>query len=176
MPHWRFFFIGCWLCFFSCTSLAAIYTGITFSQQEKLLHLEQIEEITQEAANCLRDTYDAQAEDRQLAPKNPLNVWGYHQARYQSVRTTGVYLYNQVDDARHLVNFGTTTPPFLQKIRFAIGTAHGGYHVFLITEGETVEAHAGAPQNAIARGLSSCHRPRKVKYHCFHRPLTIMIT
>lgn len=81
-------------------------------------------------------------DDRKIAPGNPLNVWGNHEAHYNSVMRRGMYLYNKVDDARALVNFGKTTPLFLETVKFGVGTAHAGYHVFLVNETNVIEAHS----------------------------------
>lgn len=82
------------------------------------------------------------AEDKRIAPTNPLNVWGYNEARYNSVLRNGTYLYNKVDDARSLVNFGTRPPRFLETMDFGVGTANGGYHVFLVNKTNVIEAHS----------------------------------
>lgn len=80
--------------------------------------------------------------DQQVAPGNPLNVWGYNEVRYNAVMRSGTYLYNRVDDTRSLVNFGTNPPRFLQDMKFGVGTANGGYHVFLVSEANVIEAHS----------------------------------
>lgn len=81
-------------------------------------------------------------DDQKIAPGNPLNVWGYNEARYNSVMRNGTYLYNTVDDARSLVNFGKQQPRFLEAVKFAVGTANGGYHVFLVSDTNAIEAHS----------------------------------
>lgn len=81
-------------------------------------------------------------DDRKIAPGNPLNVWGNHVAHHNSVMRRGMYLYNKVDDARALVNFGTTPPRFLEAVKFGVGTAHAGYHVFLLNQTNVIEAHS----------------------------------
>ena len=80
--------------------------------------------------------------DKEVAPNNPLNVWGYNEARYNSVMNNNTYLYNFVDDKTSLVGFKTSPPAFLNNIPFAVGTANGGYHVFPVTYGLTIEAHS----------------------------------
>ncbi len=85
---------------------------------------------------------DWDRDDRAIAPGNPLNVWGYNEARYNTVIRSGTYLFNKVDDARSLVNFGTNPPRFLSSMPFGVGTANGGYHVFLVSYGNAIEAHS----------------------------------
>lgn len=81
-------------------------------------------------------------DDRKIAPGNPLNVWGHNEARYNSVLRSNTYLYNHVDDFRSLVNFGTRPPRFLETMDFGVGTANGGYHVFLVNKTNVIEAHS----------------------------------
>lgn len=81
-------------------------------------------------------------DDQQIAPGNPLNVWGHNEVRYNSVIRNQAYLYNYVDDYRTLVNFGTEQPRILESIKFAVGTANTGYHVFPVTKGQVIEAHS----------------------------------
>lgn len=85
---------------------------------------------------------DWDLDDKKIAPNNPLNVWGYNEARYNSVMRNNTYLYNFVDDKTSLVGFKTSPPAFLNDIPFAIGTANSGYHVFPVTYGLTIEAHS----------------------------------
>jgi hypothetical protein len=81
-------------------------------------------------------------DDRRVAPGNPLNVWGNHEAHYNNVMRRNRYLYNHVDDKESLVGFRTDAPEFMKDIPFAIGTAHAGYHVFPVSYGDAIEAHS----------------------------------
>ncbi len=246
--------------FFSISSTAAVYTGITFTDQEKALHLSRIDALTTEASKCLNETYNEHVrffrankvskyygnrkytkgwdykvangrrltpirqslkdkgydpnledqmenmscvdfarkclgqgfknvglsdqwqkieqfnpdkignrmqhglqalgwkllywnpdpsknkawdlDDQKIAPGNPSNVWGQNEARYETVLRSGTYLYNRVDDARSLVGFGADQPRFLETMNFGVGTANGGYHVFLVNKTNAIEAHS----------------------------------
>ncbi len=75
-------------------------------------------------------------------PENKDRFWGFHEYNYKNATRRGRYLYNTVDDARLLVNFGTRTPSTLEQVPFFVGTAHQGYHVFPGTYGKVVEAHS----------------------------------
>jgi hypothetical protein len=81
-------------------------------------------------------------DDQKIAPGNPLNVWGQNEARYLTVIRNNQYLFNKVDDSRSLINFGTNPPRFVDELSFGLGTANGGYHVFLVTKGNVIEAHS----------------------------------
>ena len=81
-------------------------------------------------------------DDRTVAPKNPLNVWGNHAAHYRAVMSRNTYLYNIVDDKTSLVGFKSTFPSVMENFPFAVGTAHAGYHVFPMSYGEVIEAHS----------------------------------
>lgn len=79
--------------------------------------------------------------EREHNPSNSDRFWGYHQENWVSAQH-GRYLYNHVDDARELVNFGTQSPELLKKVPFFVGIAHMGYHVFPGSFGRVVEAHS----------------------------------
>jgi hypothetical protein len=81
-------------------------------------------------------------QERQQDPSNNDRFWGYHEENWLNVQRNGKYVYNSVDDARQLVNFGYFSPFFLGNIPFYVGIAHGGYHVFPGTFGQVVEAHS----------------------------------
>lgn len=90
--------------------------------------------------------------DRAEQAKNPTNsdrFWGYHEHNYRSATGRGRYLYNKVDDARLLLDFGSRNPKVLRNIPFFVGTAHQGYHVFPGTFGKVVEAHSTRKINDI---------------------------
>jgi len=82
------------------------------------------------------------AAERAKNPSNKDRFWGYHEANWWNARNKGRYLYNTVDDARTLVDFGPFVPAFLKKIPFFLGIAHQGYHVFPGTYGQVVESHS----------------------------------
>jgi len=82
-------------------------------------------------------TWDAQEQATQ-----PKAFWGWHEARWQSVKNKGVYYWNVVDDDASLVNFGVNPPAAFKKIPFFVGTAHTGYHVFPGAYGQVVEGHS----------------------------------
>lgn len=82
------------------------------------------------------------AREKASDPENKQRFWGWHQERWNQVRTKGKYFYNYVDDATKLVNFGTNEPEFLTDIPFFVGTAHTGYHVFPGTYGRVIEGHS----------------------------------
>jgi hypothetical protein len=107
-------------------------------------------------------------------PVNKSRFWGYHAYRYQTVMRSRMYLYNRVDDATTLVNFGRDVPTSFKRVPFFVGTAHTGYHVFpgmygnvieghstrQITDGQTIESSAfnplqdgGAPRGNYFSGL-----------------------
>ena len=75
-------------------------------------------------------------------PENKNRYWGYHEYNWMMASKRGRYLYNTVDDARTLVNFGRRVPDYLLDIPFFVGTAHGGYHVFPGKFGVVIEAHS----------------------------------
>lgn len=77
--------------------------------------------------------------------RNSDRFWGYHAYNWSLASRHGKYLYNKVDNARLLVNFGKQTPALLKNIPFWVGTAHGGYHVFPGMGGRVVEAHSTRP-------------------------------
>jgi len=85
---------------------------------------------------------DWDLDDQNIAPGNPLNVWGYHAVHYNAVMKRNRYLYNHVDDKKSLVGFKQNAPEFMKDIPFAIGTAHAGYHVFPVSYGDAIEAHS----------------------------------
>lgn len=83
--------------------------------------------------------------DRRERGKDPGNrnrYWGYHEYNWHLASKKSQYLYNKVDDARTLVNFGDKVPDAVKNAMFWVGTAHGGYHVFPGTGGRVVEAHS----------------------------------
>jgi len=82
------------------------------------------------------------AQERRLFPSNPKYIWGEHEARWRTVSRLKKYLYNKVDDATTLVNFGKTTPGVMRSVPFFVGIAHGGYHVFPGSNGQIIEAHS----------------------------------
>ena len=75
-------------------------------------------------------------------PANRLRFWGYHTYRMATIRNSGNYYFNRVDDATTLVNFGVESPRFLESIPLFLGTAHTGYHVFPGFRGRVIEAHS----------------------------------
>ncbi|MGZ3722295.1 MAG: hypothetical protein ACXVA9_05165 [Bdellovibrionales bacterium] len=82
------------------------------------------------------------AADRERSPKNASNIWGQHEALYHSVMTRNIYYQYLVNDKKTLVGFGTRMPESFRKVPFFVGTAHIGYHVFVGTLGEVIEAHS----------------------------------
>ena len=82
------------------------------------------------------------AADRARTPGDPSHVWGYHQERYLSVMNKGRYYQYPVDDKTTLVGFKTQVPASFKRVPFFVGFAHTGYHVFLGTQGEVIEAHS----------------------------------
>lgn len=113
-------------------------------------------------------------QEQEKWPENGSRQWGYHEYRWIMLQRTGKYYQNPVDDARLLVNIGTTAPAFLRHVPFFIGTAHTGYHVFpgafgLVVEGHSVRnitahdmvetawfnplAEGGAPNGAFRSGI-----------------------
>lgn len=85
---------------------------------------------------------DWDADERAKNPTNSDRFWGYHQEYWVNVQRHSRYVFNHVDDARRLVNFGDQPPAFLQDVPFFVGIAHGGYHVFPGSFGRVVEAHS----------------------------------
>lgn len=85
-------------------------------------------------------------EDRAISPapegKSWHPVWGGHAARYDTATKRGLYSNKPVDNAKTLVDFGTTPPPAFRNVPFFIGTAHDGYHVFPGRRGDVIEAHS----------------------------------
>lgn len=85
-------------------------------------------------------------EDRHLNPVkdgqrwNP--VWGGHQYHYSTVKKKGHYYGIKVDDSESLVDFGVTPPESFKAVRFFVGIAHAGYHVFPGRLGQVIEAHS----------------------------------
>jgi hypothetical protein len=75
-------------------------------------------------------------------------IQGYHAYTYSTVQKRNVYYKDstgyeyKVDDKTTLVGFGQNPPATFKKIPFAVGTANIGYHVFLATEGDVIEAHS----------------------------------
>lgn len=103
------------------------------------------------------------AYERRNDPNDLGHNWGYHEDRYNQVMSRGRYLYNTVDDASLFVNFGTSPSRALREVPFAVGTGHGGYHVFSVVNANVIEAHSmrnindrtlveKAPFNPMARG------------------------
>lgn len=88
----------------------------------------------------LNATWDRR--EREKDPGNRDRFWGYHEFNWHLASKKGQYLYNKVDDARALVNFGQNVPEAVKAAPFWVGTAHGGFHVFPGTEGRVVEAHS----------------------------------
>lgn len=82
------------------------------------------------------------AADKLRNPTNSSRVWGYHEATYNSVMKKNIYYEYQIDDKTSLVGFGTQPPKAFMEQPFFVGFAHIGYHVFLGTQGEVVEAHS----------------------------------
>jgi hypothetical protein len=80
--------------------------------------------------------------EREKDPTNKDRFWGYHENNWQGASKRSRYLYNHLDDARLLVNFGNEVPRFLKEIPFFVGTGHGGYHVFPGTYGRVIESHS----------------------------------
>lgn len=83
--------------------------------------------------------------DQRDYPGNPKNVWGQHEATWQTVLNKRRYYFNEVDDYSSLVNFGKKPPRWMRDVPFFIGIAHLGYHVFPGTYGDVVEAHSARP-------------------------------
>ena len=86
------------------------------------------------------EAWDAQ--ERELYPTNPRNIWGNHAAHWSAVNRARKYLYNKVDDISTLVNFGRQSPAALRPVPFFVGVAHVGYHVFPGSYGQIIEAHS----------------------------------
>lgn len=80
--------------------------------------------------------------ERQTLPNNPRHIWGYHYENYKNATTKGKYLYNKVDDARTLVDFGREVPRLVKEVPFFVGIAHMGYHVFPGSYGQVIEGHS----------------------------------
>lgn len=89
----------------------------------------------------VRRNSDWDRREQRRNPRNSDRFWGYHENNWALARQ-GRYLYNKVDDARLLVNFGSQVPSAIKAVPFWVGTAHGGYHVFPGTRGHIVEAHS----------------------------------
>ncbi len=86
--------------------------------------------------------WDAQEQRDYPDNKKAKYIWGMHEQRWNIVRSSRKYIYNNVDDITSLVNFGTKTPAFMKTVPFFLGTAHGGYHVFPGFYGTVIEAHS----------------------------------
>ncbi len=67
---------------------------------------------------------------------------GWHAWRYLTVMRNNMYYFNRVDDKTTLVGFDTTIPAAFRNVRFFVGVAHTGYHVFPGFSGEIIEAHS----------------------------------
>ncbi len=80
--------------------------------------------------------------ERRKDPTNKNRFWGYHSYRLSTVRNSSKYLYNPVDDARTLVDFGRNVPSEFKRVPFFVGTAHTGYHVFPGMYGNVIEGHS----------------------------------
>lgn len=83
--------------------------------------------------------------DQRNYPGNPKNIWGQHEASWQSVLNKRRYYFNVVDDYSSLVNFEKDPPEWIKSVPFFVGIAHLGYHVFTGAHGEVVEAHSSRP-------------------------------
>ena len=81
--------------------------------------------------------------ERAKYPGDPAHIWGHHQENWLTVNGPHhLYLFNRVDDARQLVNFGPSVPGALLSVPFFVGIAHMGYHVFPGTFGQVIEGHS----------------------------------
>lgn len=80
--------------------------------------------------------------ERAKDPTNKNRFWGYHEYRWRTIQSRGKYLYNTVDDASTLVNFGRNVPASFRRVPFFVGTAHTGYHVFPGMYGNVIEGHS----------------------------------
>jgi hypothetical protein len=101
------------------------------------------------------------ASERANYPKNPLAIWGRHEANYREVMSSRVYGDLRVDDVTSGVGFGTGVPEIARRAPFFVGIAHMGYHVFPGSYGQVVEAHSTRQVND----------PREVQTSAFS-PLT----
>jgi len=81
-------------------------------------------------------------EDQRRNPTNPDHVWGKHAYNWMMVKKHRKYLYNRVDDASSLVNFGEQVPHAIRKVPFFVGVANMGYHVFPGSYGRIIEGHS----------------------------------
>jgi hypothetical protein len=94
-------------------------------------------------------------EDQTLTPSTPEKkwqaVWGNHAYNYAMVMKKNVYSPYKipVDDKQMMVGFGTKQPAEFQRIKFFVGTAHSGYHVFPGAYGRIIEAHSMRNLNSI---------------------------
>jgi len=83
------------------------------------------------------------AADKARNPTNSSHVWGYHQARYESVMGPKRKYYEySVDDRTTLNGFGKKVPASFLAAPFFVGFAHTGYHVFVGQRGQVIEAHS----------------------------------
>jgi hypothetical protein len=86
------------------------------------------------------------AEDQQLVPlragRRWMPVWGGHALRYASVQNNDTYYDAKVDNKTKLVGFKSMQPAAFRTVKFFVGIAHAGYHVFPGRDGDVVEAHS----------------------------------
>jgi hypothetical protein len=80
--------------------------------------------------------------DHERYPTNKQKEWGDHSYIYNVQIPQHKYMTFDVDDTTTLVGFKTSPPKAFTSQPFFIGIANGGYHVFVGSLGNVIEAHS----------------------------------